>query len=305
MIMKPITKTTNIDLNLLRIFETVYREGSLTRAAQLLNITQPAVSHALTRMKEQFGQAMFVRNGHRMVPTELAVRMSTDIHQALLLLHDAVHRTQTFDVARDLQNITIAMNDVVEPVILPPLMAALHGMAPGVSFTSARLDRETMRADLAAGRLDCAIDIARPTESDLQHALLLEDDFVVIAQQKKKISAKDYLLASHVTVSARRSGRSVEDIALSAQGLQRRVLVRCQQYQSACKLVSQHKLLLTLPRSIAATLEREPGSYVVVPQMVMPKLNLHLYWHQSREQDSANLWIRQLLQATMKQQKSL
>ncbi len=290
-----ITNLANIDLNLLRIFETVYREGNLTRAAQLLHITQPAVSHALARMKEQFGAALFIRSGHRMVPTELATRMSPDIHLALSLLRDVVNRTQNFEAGRDLQNITVAMNDVVEPVILPPLMAALRAMAVGVTITSARLDRETMRADLASGRLDCAIDIARPTDADVQHTLLVEDDFVVISHRKKKITSKDYLAAGHVTVSARRSGLSVEDFALSAQGIQRKVLVRCQQYQTACKLVSQEQLLLTLPRSIAATFEREPGSYLVAPQMDMPKLNLHLYWHQTRALDSANLWIRQTL----------
>ena len=63
------TNLANIDLNLLRIFETVYREGNLTRAAQLLHITQPAVSHALARMKEQFGEALFIRRSNRMVPT--------------------------------------------------------------------------------------------------------------------------------------------------------------------------------------------------------------------------------------------
>ena len=206
---------TSLDLNLLRVFEVIYREGSLTRAATQLCITQPAVSHCLMRMKEQFGEPLFVRSGKGMVPTELAKRMSPDVHRALDSIRQAINRTQSFDPARDLDQIAIAMNDVVEPVLLPPMKLALLAAAPQLAVSSVRLDRSSLRADLASGKLDCAIDVVRPTEAEVCHCFLTEDRFVVLTPGLKTLSTKAYLAAKHVTVSARASGLSVEDIELA------------------------------------------------------------------------------------------
>ena len=286
---------TKLDLNLLRVFEVIYREGSLTQAAKQLCITQPAVSHCLMRMKEQFGEPLFVRSGKGMVPTELAKRMSPDIHRALDFVRQAVNRTQGFEPERDLEEVTIAMNDVVEPVLLPSMKLALLAAAPQLNVASVRLDRANLRADLASGRLDCAIDVVRPTEQEICHRFLVEDKFVVLTPGLKSLTTKAYLAANHVTVSARASGLSVEDLELARQGLQRKVTARCQQYQTACKLVMQDHVLLTMSQQVAQAIGLPKGVTMLAPPVPLRAVRLHLYWHRSRDKEPACVWLRETL----------
>ena len=111
-----------MDLNLFRIFAVIYRERNLTRTAEQLFLSQSAVSHALSRMREQLDDSLFVRDGQGMRPTPLANRLWPDIEHALQLLQQAVQRSTAFEPSRDLKQLTIAMNDEIEPLFLPKIM---------------------------------------------------------------------------------------------------------------------------------------------------------------------------------------
>ncbi len=288
---------SRLDLNLFRVFDTIYRERNLTRAAGILCLSQSAVSHAIGRLRAQLGDPLFVREGQGVVPTPLADRLWPDIQEALALLRQAVHRSQAFDAARDITQVTLAMNDELEPSILPVLVRALRAAVPDVRVSSVRLDRASLRADLAAGRLDCAIDVAQPVSPELCHALLLQDDFVVVsrasAQSPRKLDTAAYLAAQHVTVSSRRTGRAVEDLGLARLGLERQVVMRCQHYEAACRIVADSDLLLTMPRRQAEAINAAVGNVVLPMPIPLPGVELHLYWHRQREGDPANRWLRE------------
>lgn len=280
------------DLNLFRVFDMVYRERNLTRAAGMLHLSQSAVSHALGRLRGQLGDPLFVREGQGVVPTPLADRLWPDVQAALALFRQALQRSQAFEPARDIGQVTLAMNDELEPSILPVLVAALQDEVPAVQVASVRLDRASLRADLAAGRLDCAIDVAQPVAPELDHAPLLHDDFVVVSRAARALDADAYLAASHVTVSSRRTGRAVEDLELARLGLSRRVVMRCQHYEAACRIVAGSDLLLTMPRSQALAVNATLGNAVLPLPVPLSGLALHLYWHRQREADPANRWLR-------------
>ncbi len=297
---------SRLDLNLFRVFDTIYRERNLTRAAEILCLSQSAVSHAIGRLRTQLGDPLFVREGQGVVPTPLADRLWPDIQEALALFRQAVHRSQVFEPARDITQITLAMNDELEPSILPVLVRALRAAVPALRIASVRLDRASLRADLAAGRLDCAIDIAQPVSPDLCHALLLQDDFVVVCRASpkapRKLDAKAYLAAQHVTVSSRRTGRAVEDLGLARLGLERQVVMRCQHYEAACRIVAETDLLLTMPRRQAEAINAvvgntAVGNVVLELPVQLPGVELHLYWHRQREADPANQWLRERVMA--------
>ena len=277
-----------LDLNLFRVFDTIYRERNLTRAAGILCLSQSAVSHAIGRLRTQLGDPLFVREGQGVVPTPLADRLWPDIEDALALLRQAVHRSQAFEPARDISQVTLAMNDELEPSILPVLARALRAVVPDARVASVRLDRASLRADLAAGRLDCAIDIAQPVSPELDHALLLQDDFVVVSREPRALDADAYLGARHVTVSSRRTGRAVEDLGLARLGLERQVVMRCQHYEAACRIVAESDLLLTMPRRQAAAINVVLGNAVLPLPIALHGVELHLYWHRQREADPAN-----------------
>src|SRR5690554_1241190 len=123
-----------MDLNLFRLFAIIYRERNLTRAAEQLFLSQSAVSHALTRMREQLDDPLFVRDGQGVCPTPLANRLWPDIEQALELLQQALQRSNAFDPKRDLKQLTIAMNDEIEPLFLPKIMQWLQQHAPSAQL---------------------------------------------------------------------------------------------------------------------------------------------------------------------------
>ncbi|MEL0028782.1 MAG: LysR family transcriptional regulator [Perlucidibaca sp.] len=290
---------SRLDLNLFRVFDTIYRERNLTRAAGMLCLSQSAVSHALGRLRTQLGDPLFVREGQGVVPTPLADRLWPDIREALALFHQAVHRSQAFEPSRDISQITLAMNDELEPSILPGLASGLRAAVPEMRIASVRLDRASLRADLAAGRLDCAIDVAQPVSPELDHRPLLRDDFVVVSRVARLLDARDYLAARHVTVSSRRTGRAVEDLGLARQGLERQVVLRCQHYEAACRIVAESDLLLTMPRRQAAAINAAVGNAVLELPVPLHGVELHLYWHRQREADPANRWLRERVMAVM------
>jgi DNA-binding transcriptional LysR family regulator len=291
-------KLDRLDLNLFRVFDTVYRERNLTHAAEILCLSQSAVSHAVGRLRVSLGDPLFVREGQGVVPTPLADRLWPDVKDALALFRQAVLRNQSFEPTRDLSQITLAMNDKLEPSILPVIARNLHASVPNLQLASIRLDRTNLRADLVAGRIDFAIDVAQPTSPDICHTLLLQDEFAVVCRENRQIDSDYYLAARHVTVSSRRTGRSLEEIGLSRLGIKREVVVRCQYYEAACRLVAQSDLLLTMPLHQAMTINATLGNAVLPMPLPLSGIELHLYWHQQRESDPANQWLRSELIGT-------
>jgi DNA-binding transcriptional LysR family regulator len=287
-----LNKLDRLDLNLFRVFDTVYRERNLTRAAEILCLSQSAVSHAVGRLRVSLGDPLFVRAGQGVIATPLADRLWPDIKDALALFRQAVQRQQSFEPSRDLRQITLAMNDKLEPSILPIIARQLHATAPNLQLASIRLDRTNLRADLVAGRIDFAIDVAQPTSPDICHSLLRQDEFAVVCREHRQLSADDYLAARHVTVSSRRTGLSLEEIGLARLGIERDVVVRCQYYEAACRLVADSDLLLTMPLHQATTINAPLGNAVLPMPLPLSGIELHLYWHQQREMDPANQWLR-------------
>jgi DNA-binding transcriptional LysR family regulator len=286
-----------IDLNLVRVFDVVYRERNLRRAAAALSVTQSAVSHALARLRAQVGDPLFARQGRGIVPTALAVELAPAIRDALAGLQRALVARRDFDPRRDLGAVTLAMPGEIEPVLLPALYARLRAIAPQVSLTIAQLDRAEMRADLAAGRVDLAVDIAHPARADVQHERIMDESFCVVAARKRRrLDRAAYLAAQHVAVSSRRTGPTLEDVQLG-DVVQRRVAVRCQRYETACLIAASTDLLLTMPRRQAELRRKSLDLRLFEPPVRMPRARIHVYWTRETGDSAASRWLRQELRA--------
>ena len=286
-----------VDLNLFRVFDVVYRERNLRRAAVTLSVTQSAVSHALARLRAQLGDPLFARQGRGLVPTALAVELAPAIRESLGGLQRALVRRRDFDPARDLGVITIAMPAEIEPILLPGLFARLAAAAPQVTLTIAQLERSRLRADLVAGRFDLALDIAQPTGPDVQHERVLDEIFCVVAsKRRRRLDRAAYLAAQHVAVSSRRSGPTLEDAQLG-DVVQRKVAVRCQRYETACLIVAGSDLLLTMPRRQAELRRRALDLKLFDPPVRMPRAQVHVYWPREAGDSPASRWLRHELRA--------
>ena len=288
---------SKIDLNLLVVFETVYNEGSISGAARTLHLSQPAVSHALRRLRDVYADPLFIRQGKRMTATPLARQIRPDIQQGIATLQQTLSGPQAFDPGNSQKLFNLGMRDVVESAILPNLVTRFEKDAPGIRWTAAQVPRRDLETELATGGIDLAFDVLLALGPDIKQRKILDDRYVVVARKRHPLlrgglSLEKYLSARHVTVSSRRRGATIEDFELSRLGLQRHVITRCQHYFVAWKTVAQTDLLLTVPQSLA----KQHSNYHNLKQyelpVELPPLAVHMYWHKNAETDAAVQWLR-------------
>ena len=153
---------SRVDLNLFVVFDAIYTEGGITAAARTLNLTQPAVSHALGRLRELFDDPLFERRGQGMVPTPLARTLIAEVRSALQGFERTLREGTRFDPATSERRFTLSMRDALEATLLPPLMAAIAKEAPRIDVTTVRGDRRQLETELLAGTIDAAADILLP-----------------------------------------------------------------------------------------------------------------------------------------------
>lgn len=285
-----------IDLNLFVVFDAMYRERSVTKVSQQLNLTQPGVSNALRRLRLTFDDALFVRSADGMVPTATAQAINSDVHKALLMLGKSVGRTLRFDAELSQQHFRLGMSDLGQSLILPGLQAKLAQIAPGVSVSSYYIDRYSAAEELKSGGLDLLLDAPDINARDLGQQPLLHLPYVVAMHAQhplagQELSLAQYLSAQHIHVSGRKKGRGQADLALHAMGHKREIKLRVQNYLVAAEVAQQSELLWTVPRVLA---QRTDLSICQLP-FAVEALTLNLYWYKNAEDDPAKLWLRQLI----------
>ena len=288
-----------LDLNLLHVFDTIYREGSLTRAARALHLTQPAVSHSLSRLREHFDDPLFSRQGNQMVPTPLARRFLESMRPGLTQIQSAVNQFHAFDPANQRKTYSLALRDILESTFLPKLMGRLESY-PELEIISQRVPRRDMETQLAAGKLDFAVDVLLPVSNQTGHELLRHDRLVVLARKGHPLTGggltlDKYLEAKHVLVSSRSEGPGIEDFELSRFGVQRNIRLRCQHYYAACRVAEGTDLLLTMPENYARIIAERADIDILTPPVDLPGIDVHLYWHKAYEREPALIWFREQL----------
>jgi len=289
---------SRIDLNLFVVFDAIYAEGSVTRAAQRLSLTQPALSHALARLRGMFGDPLFERQGNAMVPTPMARRLIEPVRHALRGFEVTLGGLAVFDPATSERQFNLAVRDVLEATVLPPLAAMLADSAPRISLAAVKVERREIAAELAAGTLDAAIDVMLPLADEIRRERLLIDKTVVVVRDghpriRRKLDLDAYLAEEHILASSRRHGPGLEDFELGRLGLQRRIRLRCQHYYAACRVVAQTDLLLTMPERYARAANQQTGNRILPFPADMPPFDVYLYWHGNVDEDPASLWLRQ------------
>jgi DNA-binding transcriptional LysR family regulator len=295
---------SQVDLNLFVVLEAIYREGNITRAGQQLNLTQPAISHALKRLRDLLQDPLFVRQGPHMVPTPFTRNMIEQVRQALQILELNLSQSRNFVPEHTRRSFHLSLWEYAEALILPSLLQRLTHDAPGMSITTSRVKRRDLETELASGAVDLAIDIPMTVSDRIRHKWLLNEPFVVIARRGHpsipgKLDLDTYLAQRHIQVSSRRHGPSLIDVELSRRGLRRQVFLRSQHNLTACMVVSKTDMLLTLPERHAQLLNTVLVNQVYPFPIQAPRLDAHLYWHESVENDPANRWLREEIEKVL------
>jgi DNA-binding transcriptional LysR family regulator len=292
---------SHLDLNLLRLFDEIYSGGGVSRAADVLNITQPAVSHGLSRLREQLGDPLFVRFGRGLTPTATAHRLIGPVRRALSEIEVAIKDVKSFDPAQADMRFRIGFNALMEEALFPPVAAAVIEQAPGIRLESVRYDRAEMKQALASFRLDAVIDIDMPVSDTLRSAPIWSGNIVGIARanhpafdNEGEISLQKYMAMRHVVVSTRPRGSAIEDMTLSRLTMQRRkIAARCQLISSALSLVRQSDLVVSMAAALIDEANIGPDLRVFAVQAALSPVIVRLYWHNHNDADRAHIWLRQ------------
>ncbi len=282
-----------IDLNLFVVFDALYRERGVTRVAQQLHLTQPAVSNALSRLRQTFDDQLFVRTPQGMQPTPVADNVIGDVRRALGLLGKSVGVNARFDPATSEKAFRLGLNDLGQWLLLPTLQQRVRRAAPRVSLSTYYQDRHSAAEALKASDLDLLVDAPQVNAREFHHRPLVTMPYVVAMRPDHPLahgtlSLERYLEAAHIHVSSRRRGRGHADIALHTLGEKREVAMRVQHYLVAEQITRHSDLLWTVPRILA---ERLSLTFRDTPFALEP-MRWHLYWSRSAADDPANRWLR-------------
>ncbi|MEX0941844.1 MAG: LysR family transcriptional regulator [Pseudomonadales bacterium] len=293
-------KLSDIDLNLFVVFDAIYTEGNLTRAGEIIGITQPAVSNSLSRLRNLFDDPLFVRTAEGMVPTPVAQNIVGSVRQALGLIRSSVQESETFNPIASDKRFRISMTDLSQSIVLPYLFGRIKREAPNISIDCYHVRRRDLNIELASGNLDLAVDIPLTPDPQIRQSPLFSHPHVCVVRNdhpkiKDKLTTEKYLDLGHIHISSRRGGLGHVDLALGKMGKRRRIALRTQHYLATPELVSRTELALTIPRIFADFLiSQYPVRYLELPFSV-PNLETHLYWHESTDRDQANRWIREMV----------
>ena len=304
-----VMQLSRIDLNLLVVFDAVFAAGSITAASRRLNLSQPAVSHALARLRDLLGKSLFERLGRGIAPTPYARSIAGPIREALATMERTLHRADEFDPAATERTFRIGLREAFEPGVLPPLSRAICSAGPGLGLTSARHERARLEADLAAGEFDLTFDVLLPVAERTPHECVLVDRLVVVARKDHPLlrrlrrrgwTVDAYLALDHVQVSSRRRGPSMEDAALRAIGKPgRRIRLRCQSHAAACRVAATTDLVATIPESHARHVLDPASNRLVALPLDGVTLETYMYWPANAERDAANRWLREQVRAAV------
>lgn len=294
---------SKVDLNLFVVFDAIYTEGGVTRAGEKLNLTQPAISHSLGRLREICRDPLFVRQGHRMVPTPLARNLIEPVRRSLRVLETSLNEIDRFDPATAKRRFTIGLRFALESTVLPPLLRELSQRGPTIDIAAVRIDRANLELELSSGTLDVAIDVVLPLGEDIHREHIVGDRMIVVARRGHPevgagLDRATYLRQEHILVTTRRRGLGLEDLEISRLGSQRRIRLRCQQYFTACRIVSETDLILTMPERHAMLANLQLDNRILPLPLDGPVLDTYLYWHATADADPANQWLRKLLVRT-------
>lgn len=294
-----------LDLNLLRVFDAVMTEGSVTRAAEVLAMTQPAASHALKRLNAWLSEPLFQRSAAGMTPGARATALWPQVRAALQDL-ERVLAPGDFDPGRDAAEFRLAMSDASAGVLVPALVAAVEREAARADLRVAPLTTRDPRPMLHAEEADLAIGyfpalfsamLAEGERSLLRHVRLHQTPYVCVMRPQhplaeQALTLERYVQAHHVLVSV--SGRAYAEVdeALARLGRRRRVVLTVNQYHLAGRVVAQSDLLTVLPHSYVTG--SVPGPVVVRPLPVeIGPLTVDMVWLARRDSDPAHRWLRE------------
>jgi DNA-binding transcriptional LysR family regulator len=290
----------DVDLNLLVVLHQLLIQRRVSRVAELLGLTQPAVSNALARLRNVLGDDLFVRTGGGMVPTPYADQLAGPVAEALGLLHGAINQQRSFDATSSARRFVIGMTDIGEIYFLPRLMQELARSAPAISVSTVRNTTVNLEDEMEAGRVDLAVGLLPQLAAGFVQRRLFRQRYVCTFRKghvldKHKISLREFSAAEHLVVIAAGTGHGKVDELMKRAGVTRNVKVRVPHFVAVGHLLRDSDLVATLPERLAQSVTGPFGLTYVAHPAKLPEISIDLYWHDRYHRDPASQWLRTVI----------
>lgn len=292
----------NIDLNLLKVFDAVFRERHLARAAEQMGMSQPAASHALTRLRHALNDDLFVRSARGMLPTVRAEQLAAPIRQALSYLELGL-QSNDFDPATSTQTFRMALDNCSAIALTSRLVEAVSQSAPGVSLHLR--PSGTINIDSLIDAADLDLFIGRPGETRERFASeeLRSDDFVVvhpstIAWSNVTMTLEEFIATPHLQLSSTGDDTGFVDTWLAEHSVSREVRhsIPLLGYTTA---LQQQKMLVVMRRPIAKAISTDGRLVIRELPFASPRIATCLRWHKRLDSQPAHRWLRDIIAAAV------
>lgn len=288
---------SDIDLNHLVLLKQLMVERRVSRVADKLGLTQPAVSNTLAKLRRQFGDDLFVRTSNGMMPTPLAEQMAGPIGEALALIHAGLNQHRDFEPSSVKQSITIGMTDIGEIVFLPALVARLRIEAPGVSISTVRTTATSLRDDMESGQVDLAIGPLPQLRGGFFQRRLFRQKYVCLFRQghaldRKRLSLADFKAAEHLVIVSAGTGHGRADELIRRAGVERTVRLKVPHFVSVGHLLQRSDLVTTVTERLAESLAAPFSLTFRSHPIPLPEVAINVFWHAKVHRSPAHQWLR-------------
>jgi DNA-binding transcriptional LysR family regulator len=286
-----------VDLNLLSALDVLLELRSVSRAAKQLNITQPAMSNALARMRELLDDELLVRSGREMLVTPRAERLQAKLRSSLQQLERDVLRPVGFDPRTWRQTFSVGFHDYEQLLILPSLEESWSGHYPGLAVhckTPASMDSFS---ELRSGALDVATGRQVPNSGEIYHKRLLKDRFVCLVWNgnrvvRNSLTVSTYASLSHIFIAPHGSARGEADERLAELGIERMLRFALPQFSVVPWMLLNSQLVATLPERIAQRFAEVFPVKIVECPLKLSDFSIYLLWHERTHKSPAHVWMR-------------
>jgi DNA-binding transcriptional LysR family regulator len=311
-----LVKVNRVDLNLLVYLDALLRERNVTQAANQLNLSQPAMSNGLRRLRELFNDPLLVRTSEGMTPTERALELEPIVREVLGKIDHAVQPRGNFEPAEAHRVFRIMASDYAESTLLPSVLGKLRTQAPGLTL-DIMTPSDVSFLDVERGKVDMVINRFDSMPQSFHQIHLWNDSFTCVLSPNnpvlKDFTLENYLKANHVWVSKTGMGVGVGvdpddvqrlgwvDLALNKLGKKRQIRVFTRHYQAAMTLAEQNDLIVTLPTRAAQLKLENPRVVLRDPPLEIPPLELKMAWSPLLQHNPGNKWLRKLIADTARE----
>lgn len=296
------------DLSQLLILDSLLREGSLTRTAELLGMTQPTVSRALAKLRRHFGDPLFVRTGQRMQATSRALELAGPIAAVLDAARQLEGGPAEFDPSTASRSFNLYMVDGAVVNILPQLLDGLARLKQGAArlqLRSIHSDPGALEARLERGQVDLAIGRFPLLVNNIRQRKLWDDGYACVMRRGHpaagKLDRTAYLAHRHVLIEMENTSHHNEVVTRKLESMLEptRILCHVPSFTSAAHIALHTDAIATIPLRLARPLARDLGLALAEMPIELPRLQLALYWHERNHRDPANQWLREFVRTTL------